>query len=64
MDCWGNDRRWRPGGAQDSDGVVESEDVQVEIQDAEGRVAKLSVKYGQAKDIREGSIISFPPSTY
>ena len=50
--------------AQESDEVVESEDVQVAIQDTAGRVAKLCVKYREAKDIRAGSTISFPPSLH
>ena len=52
------------GAAQESDEVVESEDVQVEIQDAEGGVAKLSIKDGQVREVREGSTISSPPSIH
>ena len=47
------------GAAQETDDVVESEDVQVEIQDAEGRVAKLSMKGGQAEGMK-GNTTSFP----
>jgi len=48
--------------AQETDEVVESGDVQVEIQDAEGRVAKLSVKDGQVGEIEDGSTFSSSPS--
>ncbi|KAF9649492.1 ankyrin [Thelephora ganbajun] len=49
--------------AQETDEVVESEDVQVEIQDAEGRIAKLSVKDGQVEEIKNDSAFSSSPST-
>ena len=39
------------GASKETDEVVESEDVQVEIQDAEGRIAKLSVKGGQVEEV-------------
>jgi len=48
------------GAAQETDEVVESGDVQVEIQDAEGRVAKLSIKDGQVGEISD---FSSSPST-
>ena len=48
------------GAAQESDEVVESEDIQVEIQDAGDRVAKLSMKDGQVVEFKEGSTISSP----
>ena len=48
---------------QETDEVVESGDVQVEIQDAEGRVAKLSVKDGQVEEIKCGSNLSSSSST-
>ena len=51
------------GAAQETDEVVESEDVQVEIQDAEGRVAKLSMKGGQVEGIKNDPAISSSPST-
>ena len=51
------------GTAQETDEIVESGDVQVEIQDAEGRVAKLSMKGGQAEEVKNGSTASSPPST-
>ena len=51
------------GTGQETDEVVESGDVQVEIQDAEGRVAKLNVKDGQVEEINKGSALSPPPST-
>ena len=51
------------GAAQETDEVVESGDVQVEIQDAEGRVAKLSMKDGQVEEIKDGSTLSSSPST-
>ena len=51
------------GAAQETDEVVESGDVQVEIQDAEGRVAKLSMKDGQVEEIKDGSTLSPSPST-
>ena len=51
------------GAAQETDEVVESEDVQVEIQDAEGRVAKLSMKDGQVEGIKSDSTFSSSPST-
>jgi len=51
------------GAAQETDEVVESGDVQVEIQDAEGRVAKLSMKDGQVEEIKNASIPSSSPST-
>ena len=50
------------GGAQETDEPVESGDVQVEIQDAEGRVAKLSVKEGQVEEIKNSSTVSPSPS--
>ena len=51
------------GAAQETDEVVESEDVQVEIQDAKGRVAKLSMKDGQVEEIKSDSTFSSSPST-
>ena len=51
------------GAAQETDEVVEPEDVQVEIQDAEGRVAKLNMKDGQVEGIKDSSILSSSPST-
>ena len=51
------------GAAQETDEVVESGDVQVEIQDAEGRVAKLSMKDGQVEEIKDGSTLSSSSST-
>lgn len=48
------------GSARETDEVVESGDVQVEIQDAEGRVAKLNIKNGQAEAIKNEST---PPSS-
>jgi len=51
------------GAAQETDEVVESEDVQVEIQDAEGRVAKLNMKDGQVEEIKNGSTLSSPQTT-
>ena len=46
------------GAAQETDEVVESGDVQVEIQDAEGRVAKLSMKGGQVGGTKSEPTIS------
>ena len=46
------------GAGQETDEVVESRDVQVEIQDAEGRVAKLNMKDGQVEEIEKGSTFS------
>ena len=51
------------GTPRETDEVVEAGDVQVEIQDAEGRVAKLSMKDGQVEGIKNGSTFSPPPST-
>ena len=51
------------GAAQETDEVVESENVQVEIQDAEGRVAKLSMKDGRVEEVGEGTTLHSPPST-
>ena len=51
------------GVAQETDEVVGSEDVQVEIQDAEGRVAKLNMKDGQVEEIKDASTLSTSPST-
>lgn len=51
------------GAAKETDEVVESGDVQVEIQDAEGRVAKLNVKDGQVGGVKTGSNLSPPPET-
>ena len=51
------------GTTQEADEAAESGDVQVEIQDAEGRVAKLSVKDGQAEGIKDSSTFSPPSST-
>lgn len=51
------------GTSQETDEVVEAGDVQVEIQDAEGRVAKLSMKDGQVEGIQNDSTFSPPPST-
>ena len=48
------------GAAQETDEVVGPEDVQVEIQDAEGRVAKLNMKDGQVEEIKNSSTISSP----
>lgn len=42
---------------QETDEVVESEDVQVEIQDAEGRIAKLNVKDGRVEQVEEESTL-------
>ena len=51
------------GAAQEADEVVESEDVQVEIQDAEGRVAKLSVKGGEVEGVKKRSTLYSSHST-
>ena len=51
------------GTTQEADEAVESGDVQVEIQDAEGRVAKLSMKDGQVEGIKNSSTFSSPSST-
>jgi len=51
------------GVTQETDEVVGSEDIQVEIQDAEGRVAKLNMKNGQLEEIRDASTLSTSPST-
>ena len=51
------------GSAQETDEVVGSEDVQVEIQDAEGRVAKLNMKDGQVEEMKGASTLSPLPST-
>lgn len=51
------------GAAQETDEIVEPEDVQVEIQDAEGRVAKLSMKDGHLEEVKGDSTFSSPPST-
>ena len=51
------------GLAQETDEVVGSEDVQVEIQDAEGRVAKLNMKDGQVEEMKGASTLSPLPST-
>jgi hypothetical protein len=51
------------GAAQETDEVVESEDVQVEIQDTEGRVAKLSVKDGRVEAVTKGSTLPSSPPT-
>ena len=48
------------GSAQETDEVVGREEVQVEIQDAEGRVAKLNMKDGQVEEIKNAS--SSPPT--
>jgi len=45
------------GSAQETDEVVESGDVQVEIQDAEGRVAKLNMKDGQVGEFKNASTL-------
>jgi hypothetical protein len=42
------------GAAQDAD---ETGDVEVEIQDAEGRVAKLNMKDGQVEEVKNGSTV-------
>ena len=46
------------GAVQETDEVVESGDVQVEIQDAEGRVAKLNMKDGRVGENENGSTFS------
>ena len=46
------------GTAHETDEIVESREVQVEIEDAEGRVAKLSMKDGQVEEITNGSTAS------
>lgn len=51
------------GAAQETDEVVESGDVQVEIQDAEGRVAKLSMRDGQVEEIKNDPALFSSPST-
>lgn len=51
------------GPAEETDEVVESEDVQVEIQDTEGRVAKLSVKDGRVGTVKTGPNLLSSPST-
>lgn len=51
------------GVPQETDEVVESEDVQVEIQDAEGRVAKLIMKDGGVEEGNDGSTLCSSPST-
>jgi len=43
------------GAAQETDEVVESGDIQVEIQDAEGGVAKLNMEDGRVEEIKRGS---------
>ena len=43
------------GGVQETDEVVESRDVQVEIQDAGGGVAKLNMEDGRVEEIKRGS---------
>lgn len=43
------------GGVQETDEVVESGDVQVEIQDAGGGVAKLNMEDGRVEEIKRGS---------
>ena len=48
------------GAAQETDEVVGAKDVQVEIQDAEGRIAKLSMKEGQVEEIKNAP--SSPPT--
>lgn len=45
------------GSAQETDEVVESGDVQVEIQDAEGRIAKLNMKDGQVEETKNDSTL-------
>jgi len=50
------------GVAQETGEIVGSEDVQVEIQDAEGRVAKLNMKDGQVEEIKDASKLSTSPS--
>jgi hypothetical protein len=42
------------GAAQDADKIG---DVEVEVQDAEGRVAKLSVKDGQVEEVESSSTV-------
>ena len=51
------------GTSKETDEVVESGDVQVEIQDAEGRVAKLNIKDGKVEEIKNGLTLSPSPST-
>ena len=51
------------GAAQETDEVVGPEHVQVEIQDAEGRVAKLNMKDGQVGEINDASASFTSPST-
>jgi hypothetical protein len=69
MNEWGEGVTWMVGvmsvdgsggAAQETDEVVESGDVQVEIHDAEGRVAKLSMKNGQVEEIKNDSTFSSP----
>jgi hypothetical protein len=51
------------GTANETDEIVEPGDVQVEIQDAEGRVAKLNVKDGRAEEVKSGSTFTSSSST-
>ena len=51
------------GAVQETDETVECDDVQVEIQDAEGRVAKLNMKDGQVGGIKIASTPSSSPPT-